>query len=278
MVQCSVMSPSLPSIRLVVVIGALATGCATTGLEPSHRLRIAASMNNAGTRVSAQSRFRYSLDYRVDGFQEGQDRVVARLRTRDGGAWTFSTLTLPSYEGGVTINVIGAELLKRDDLVRPFRLVFALERGDGQGKFQTLAKTEEVRLEVATAQPAVATVAQPTGGQASPSGGKVDASGYRQLPPNVGSGRLVSDILNDPRFRPTLPRELNVRGATYAGLYKICVTAAGEVSDITVIRSANDWLDDRWRTTMRRWQYRPYTVDGQPVPFCYPMRVELRSR
>jgi hypothetical protein len=275
MLQCGVMNSSPRSIRLVALLGALASGCATTGLEPSHRLRIAASMHDGGARVSAQSRFRYSLDYRVDGFQQGQDRVVARLRTRDGGVWTFSRFTLPSDGGGVAIDVIGAELLKRDDLARPFHLVFALERDDGQGHVQTLVKTEEVRLEVATA---VTTVGPPAGSQGSPGVAKVDANGYRQLPPNIGSARLLSDILDDPRFRPSLPRELNVRGATYMGLYKICVTASGEVSDISVLRSANDWLDDRWRATMRRWQYRPYTVDGQPVPFCYPMRVELRSR
>jgi len=97
------------------------------------------------------------------------------------------------------------------------------------------------------------------------------------LPPRVGSGQLISDVLNDPRYRPSLPAQLNRAGMVVWGLFKICVSIDGRVTDVKVVKSADALVDGSWIEKIRTWQYRPYSINGRPVPYCYPMRLEVRS-
>jgi protein TonB len=97
------------------------------------------------------------------------------------------------------------------------------------------------------------------------------------LPPNVGSGLLISDVKNDPRYKPGLPPALNRAGMVVWGLFKVCVSAQGTVSGVTVLKSADKLVDGEWMNKIRTWQYRPYSINGRPVPFCHPMRLEVRS-
>jgi protein TonB len=97
------------------------------------------------------------------------------------------------------------------------------------------------------------------------------------LPPNVGSGQLISDVRNDPRFKPGLPPALNRAGMIVWGLFKICVTGQGTVSSVSILKPADPLVNDAWIAKIRTWQYRPYSINGRPVPFCHPMRVEVRS-
>jgi hypothetical protein len=96
------------------------------------------------------------------------------------------------------------------------------------------------------------------------------------LGPGVGVGRRLSD-LSDPRFRPTLPPALNRPGVTVSGLFRICVSVAGQVNDVTVLRSADPLVDGDWAAVIRRWQYRPLTLNGRPTPFCYPLTLEVQA-
>jgi protein TonB len=98
------------------------------------------------------------------------------------------------------------------------------------------------------------------------------------LPPNVGSGQLISDVKNDPRYRPSLPPALNRSGMRVWGLFKICVSAAGAVSNVSILKSADKLVDNEWMAKIRTWQYRPYSINGRPVPFCHPMRLEVQSQ
>jgi protein TonB len=97
------------------------------------------------------------------------------------------------------------------------------------------------------------------------------------LPPRVGSGQLISDVVHDARFTPTLPPQLNRAGMVVWGLYKICVSVAGQVTDVKTIKPADALVDGPWISKIRTWQYRPYSINGRPVPYCYPMRLEVRS-
>ena len=66
---------------------------------------------------------------------------------------------------------------------------------------------------------------------------------------------------------------------TVWGLYKVCVTNAGDVRSVQVINSAlPGGLDGFWISKIEHWKYQPYAVSGRPVPFCYPARIEVRSR
>jgi protein TonB len=98
------------------------------------------------------------------------------------------------------------------------------------------------------------------------------------LPPAVGSGQRISDIVNDPRYRPTLPPALNRSGMRVWGLFKICVSAQGAVTNVQVLKSADKLVDNDWIAKMKTWQYRPYSINGRPVPFCHPMRLEVQAQ
>lgn len=96
------------------------------------------------------------------------------------------------------------------------------------------------------------------------------------LPPTVGLGQRLSD-LSDPRYRPSLPPQLNRAGMIVWGLYKICVAVDGHVDNVKVLKSADQLVDDRWVALIRSWEYRPYSIEGRAVPFCHAMRIEARA-
>jgi hypothetical protein len=96
------------------------------------------------------------------------------------------------------------------------------------------------------------------------------------LGPRMGVSQRLSD-LSDPRFRPSLPPLLNRPGTILRGLFKICVSAAGQVSDVKVLRSADPLVDGDWTAVIRRWQYKPFTLNGHPTPFCHPLTLEVQS-
>jgi periplasmic protein TonB len=107
--------------------------------------------------------------------------------------------------------------------------------------------------------------------------GSTGPAGPVMVAPNVGTGQRISDI-NDPRYKPGLPPQLNRAGMMFWGMFKICVSAEGRVSEVKVIKGADPLLDNEWVAKIRLWQYRPYTLNGRPVPFCHPARIEVRSQ
>jgi hypothetical protein len=63
------------------------------------------------------------------------------------------------------------------------------------------------------------------------------------------------------------------------GMHKVCVTAAGDVHSVSVIKSAlpGGW-DAHWVSRIELLKYSPYRLDGEPTPFCHPVRLEVRSQ
>jgi hypothetical protein len=96
------------------------------------------------------------------------------------------------------------------------------------------------------------------------------------LPPSIGSGQRITDI-NDPRYRPSLPGALNRAGVMLWGLFRICVGADGDVTTVKVLKTAEPTVDGEWARVIQTWQYRPYSIDGRPTPFCHTMRLEVRG-
>jgi hypothetical protein len=92
----------------------------------------------------------------------------------------------------------------------------------------------------------------------------------------MGVSQRISD-LSDPRFRPSLPPALNRPGIIVSGLFRICVSVAGQVDDVKILRSADPLVDGDWTAVIRRWQYRPFTLKGRATPFCYPLTLEVQS-
>jgi protein TonB len=112
-------------------------------------------------------------------------------------------------------------------------------------------------------------------------GGVIGSTGPATAPvmvaPNVGTGQRITDI-TDPRYKPGLPPQLNRAGMMLWGMFKICVSAEGHVSDVKIIKAADPLVDNEWIAKIKLWQYRPYTVNGRAVPFCHPARIEVRSQ
>ena len=62
-----------------------------------------------------------------------------------------------------------------------------------------------------------------------------------------------------------------------AGLFKICVSREGQVSEVKMLNSRDPEVANGWMTVIRRWQYKPLTVDGKPTRFCHPLMLEVQS-
>jgi hypothetical protein len=111
-------------------------------------------------------------------------------------------------------------------------------------------------------------------------GGVVGSTGDSTAPvmlaPNIGTGQNITDMA-DPRFKPSLPPQLNRAGMSVWGLFKICVSAAGSVTSVNVMKPADPLVDADWQAKMRLWKYKPYSVNGRAVPFCTPVRVQVTA-
>jgi hypothetical protein len=59
----------------------------------------------------------------------------------------------------------------------------------------------------------------------------------------------------------------------YAMLFRICVSTEGTVSNVVVLKSANEEADQVLCNAIQKWRYRPRIIDGSPRPFCHPIRI-----
>jgi hypothetical protein len=59
----------------------------------------------------------------------------------------------------------------------------------------------------------------------------------------------------------------------YAMLFRICVSTEGTVSNVVVLKSANEEADQILCNAIQKWRYRPRIIDGTPRPFCHPIRI-----
>ena len=96
--------------------------------------------------------------------------------------------------------------------------------------------------------------------------------GNPQLPqliaPTVGAAQRIGGDL--PRYSD------RARGAGIEGTVavKICVSPQGGVSSTTLLRGL-PLLDESVLNTIRGWRYKPFTVGGQAMPFCYVANFEF---
>jgi len=98
----------------------------------------------------------------------------------------------------------------------------------------------------------------------------------RLLPPHIGTAHRLADT-QDPRYRPAIRREHYRGGSSHWGLFKICVSTAGKVTAVSLLKSTGVAdIDGDWTRTIRSWPHRPFLLDGAAAPFCYPLRLEVR--
>jgi hypothetical protein len=91
----------------------------------------------------------------------------------------------------------------------------------------------------------------------------------------IKAGKRLTPLGN-PDVTPVLPPELKQSGFLVWGLFKVCVAATGQVQRVDVVRSALPGGFDRsWIAKIEKWRYDAYQVSGRPVPFCFPLRLQV---
>lgn len=139
----------------------------------------------------------------------------------------------------------------------PFELQVALQRWDRQQGRITVTASEKVTF---TAD-------------------MTDFEGHElhYLSPKDGRAQITIDPTQEP-YRPRLPPALNRDGMVVWGRFKVCVDDGARVFHVSALESADFLVDADWMRRIQTWGHRPYLVDGVAVYYCYPVRVEVRSR
>lgn len=102
-------------------------------------------------------------------------------------------------------------------------------------------------------------------------------TGPRMVTPQIGKGLLLIDP-NEEQYRVKLPPALQRSGTVLTAIVRVCVSAQGAVTDVKILRGAGAAIDPQIPSVLSRWRYRPFTLNGQPTPFCYPLRYEISQR
>jgi protein TonB len=93
-------------------------------------------------------------------------------------------------------------------------------------------------------------------------------------PPNMPPGRLeASRIAGDKNIVPDPDTKIEIARSgkdKLIGSYKMCLTAAGEVSAVMPLKSTGfaDYDLKIQRTILHEWRYRPIVIDGKPSRVC----------
>ena len=58
---------------------------------------------------------------------------------------------------------------------------------------------------------------------------------------------------------------------------RTCVSSAGEVTSVNVLRGFDATVNREVTATVRHWRMVPYQLNGHPVPFCYATRFIFTS-
>ena len=92
--------------------------------------------------------------------------------------------------------------------------------------------------------------------------------------PTVARGQLAIDPQADP-YRVKLPPMLARARMSLWALVRICVDRDGRVTSVKILKGADPAVDPNIVAVLSTWRYRPYTLDGRPVPFCSNVRYEI---
>lgn len=102
-------------------------------------------------------------------------------------------------------------------------------------------------------------------------------TGPKNVSAKVARGQLLIDP-NAERYRVKLPPPLARSGEVYVAMLRVCVSAQGSVTGVQLLKGASPAIDSQFPSVIGRWRYRPLLANGQPTPFCYPLRYEVSGR
>jgi len=91
----------------------------------------------------------------------------------------------------------------------------------------------------------------------------------RNVPPTLLESYRISGNRNIQPDDDTRLEIVQSGKSKIVGAFKLCLKATGEISTVTQLKSTGftDY-DKKLMTKMREWKYRPYDVDGDPIPVC----------
>src|SRR5204862_840467 len=87
----------------------------------------------------------------------------------------------------------------------------------------------------------------------------------RMWAPPEGRARMRVDPSRAP-YRPVRPAAF---ASTDFAMVKICVSRAGEVTDVHVLDGEASRFADEIVAKVATWRFDPAIIDGRAVPFCY---------
>ena len=90
----------------------------------------------------------------------------------------------------------------------------------------------------------------------------------------IAATQLLTNPATDPRYRPQIPEQFSRPGVKLFALIKICVSKEGNVSSAKIVKSMDPAIDPLLTAKILTWRYRPITIDGNAVPFCYSLRYD----
>ncbi|HZY07318.1 MAG TPA: hypothetical protein VFE69_06215, partial [Ilumatobacteraceae bacterium] len=96
----------------------------------------------------------------------------------------------------------------------------------------------------------------------------------RMVAPGIAATQLLTNPATDARHRPQIPEQFNRPGVKMFALIKICVSKEGGVTSAKIVKSMDPAIDPLLTAKILTWQYRPITIDGNAVPFCYSLRYD----
>ena len=73
-------------------------------------------------------------------------------------------------------------------------------------------------------------------------------------------------------------RRCNRGDYLYRVLVKICVSTAGTVDRVTLMKGADALLDEGVMSKVKTWKFRALLANNVPVPFCYPATFEFKPQ
>ena len=83
---------------------------------------------------------------------------------------------------------------------------------------------------------------------------------------------MAGQLINRPD--PTLPPEAVKAHVNGLVVLRVCIGADGHVKNVFPI-SGPEMLRKSFMDTVSRWEYRPYRVDGKPVPVITTISLSL---
>jgi protein TonB len=102
-------------------------------------------------------------------------------------------------------------------------------------------------------------------------------TGPKILPPQLARGLLLIDPSLE-QYRVKVPPAMESLQFNFTARLRICVSELGAVTQVQVLKGADPAIDPQFPRVIGRWRYRPYTVDGRPVPWCTLLDYQFSQR